>query len=144
MLIDEVECAFDTTDFLVLDSFNIIHPGNIPADVSNEYGIESFELILGMERKKLISMTVKQQRKPLIGCEKSLTLALRKNSTARQIYKCDNHLEAHKGKMKLSFSLNEAYLFSRDVLPNPAVVLQLKLISLTSGARLFSNESHHE
>ena len=44
MLINEVECAFDTTDFPVLDSFNIIHPVNIPTDVSNEYGIENFEL----------------------------------------------------------------------------------------------------
>ena len=45
MLINEVECAFDTTDFPVLDLFNIIHPANIPTDISNEYGIENFELI---------------------------------------------------------------------------------------------------
>ena len=36
--------------------------------------------------------------------------------------------------MKLPFSLNEAYLLSRNVFPNVAVVLQLMLICSASGA----------
>ena len=67
--------------------------------------------------------------------EKILTLALsKKNFTARKIRECKNHLETQKEKMKLPFSLNEAYLFPRDVFPNVAVVLQLMPICAASGA----------
>ena len=64
LLIDEVKCAFDTTNVLNLHSFNIIHLANILTDVSNEYGIESSELIYSLYgEKKMISMMVKEQGK---------------------------------------------------------------------------------
>ena len=73
MLIDEVKCAFDTTNVLNLHSFDIIHLTNILTDVSNEYGIESSELIYSLcGEKKMISMTVKEQRQnPSSGVERT-------------------------------------------------------------------------
>ena len=61
LLIDEVKCAFDTTNLLNLHSFDIIHLANILTDVINEYGIESSELIYSLYgEKKMISMMVKE------------------------------------------------------------------------------------
>ena len=73
MLIDEVKCAFDTTNVLNLHSFDIIHLANILTDVTNEYGIESSELIYSLYgEKKMISMMVKEQRQnPSSGVERS-------------------------------------------------------------------------
>lgn len=74
-------------------------------------------------------------RKSAESVKKCLILALsEKNFTARKIRECGNHLEAQKEKMKLRFSLTEAYLFSKDVFPDVAVVLQLVLIYPASGA----------
>ena len=64
LLIDEVKCAFDTTNLLNLHSFDIIHLANILTDVTNEYGNESSELIYSLYgEKKMISMTVKERDK---------------------------------------------------------------------------------
>ena len=73
LLIDEVKCAFDTTNVQNLHSFDIIHLANILTDVSNEYGIESSELIYSLYgEKKMISMMVKEQRQnPSSGVERS-------------------------------------------------------------------------
>ena len=72
LLIDEVKCAFDTTNVQNLHSFNIIHLANILTDVSNEYGIESSELIYSLygEKKNDIYDGKRTEAKPLIRCGK--------------------------------------------------------------------------
>ena len=44
-LIQEIEEAFDITDFPVLDAFHVYHPRNIQADILSTYGLDEAKLI---------------------------------------------------------------------------------------------------
>ena len=44
-LVTEVEEAFDTSDFPVIDAFQVLNPKNIPANVKEGYGMEEIDVI---------------------------------------------------------------------------------------------------
>ena len=73
MLINEINTAFDDSDFPVLDAFKALDPNNIPQEVPADYGKNSFMLLYSWYGKTKVDVFEgkRNEAAPVIKCDES-------------------------------------------------------------------------